>query len=374
MKLVPAALAALSLQACAPSSPRPPVSSSPAASSIPADAMVLTFAWMGGCREGNKEWNRATNPSSANAAQLSRTFSDLVSIAPSPKYLFFPGDLVLGLAADPSVLEGQLAAWTSLYRAHPSGVASKLTFVPMMGNHESLVYRDGDEIPSTTADASFATWLKASGFDARAGNGPTSAPPNLDALADDERSLSYSFDDGPVHFVVLDTDSWTTTPDPKTGTSAVGWIPYHWLAADLDAAQKRPETHAIFVLGHKPLVRPDGRHGREDVIAAALNEKTGQLFDATPKMKGYLTSHDHLWDARRLAGARGVWQVISGNGGSALDAGWTANPPYFGFTVVTVYASGRVVLVPYRRPVPVPYDGPNAEPATPGDPLVIATN
>jgi hypothetical protein len=350
-----------------PGAPQPPVAAAPA----PADPLLLSFAWMGGCREGNKEWDRAKNPSSANVAQLSQTLTDLAAIAPNPRYLFFPGDLVLGLDSD-AALTSELVAWTVLFKTHPSGLASRMTLVPTMGNHEALLFHGHDEIPNPAANAAFVAWLGASGFDSRAGNGPTNAPPNADSLADDERKLSYSFDDGPVHFVVLDTDSLTTTPDAEAAGTQVGWVPFHWLKADVEAAQARPGTQAIFLLGHKPLVRPDGGKKREDVINLAMNADVAKLLDDNAKVKGYLTSHDHLWDARRLGGKRGVWQVISGNGGSALDAKWAEPHPWFGFTLVRVYASGKVALTPYERPVPAPYDAPATEPAKPGAELVLS--
>jgi hypothetical protein len=171
----------------------------------------------------------------------------------------------------------------------------------------------------------------------------------------------------------MNTDTLTTTPDPTMpGATQIGWVPYHWLEADLRAAEARPTTRAIFVLGHKLLVRPDGKDKRGDVLNDALNAKVTHLFDASPKVKGYFTSHDHLWDARKLPGGRGVWQIVSGNGGSELDHAWTEPHPYFGFTVTRIYESGRVTVTPYKRPVPTPYDAKVTEPGRPGDEMTVA--
>jgi hypothetical protein len=369
--------AAVCVAACSPA--RAPTGTAPPPNGAMHDAaspdpLVTSFAWIGGCREKDRtDWQRTSNPSSANLAQLEQTFSDLTGVVvPTPKYLFFPGDLVLGL--DASTLGGQLEAWADLYLRHPSGIAKRIELVPIMGNHESLISSGPGtpELPSAASDALFGAWLTAHHFDSHGGNGPRNVPPNLDALADDESKLTYSFDDGPVHFVVMDTDSLTTTPDPKTGSTQIGWVPYAWLKSDLSAAQARDATRAIFLFGHKPLVRfANGRPPRDsDVINLAMNAKVSDLIDGTPKFKGYFTSHDHLWYAQALPGKRGAVQVISGNGGSPVEKTW--DDPHYGFTVVRLYASGRVGVVPYFRPVPSPYDAPATEPARPQPELTIA--
>lgn len=337
------------------------------------DALVLSFAWIGGCRVAEADVDPAHNPSTANVPELERTLADLAALTPMPRYLFFPGDLIAGMTSDGAELQAQLDAWTALYRGHPSGIAGHLTLVPLMGNHEALINGPHkSEVPNPVAGDVWLRWLARSGFDARGGNGPTNASPNPDALQDDERNLSYSFDEGRVHFVVLDTDSWTTTPDPATGSTQIGWVPIHWLTADLAAAEANPAVQNIFVLGHKPLTRPSGQTSADQVINPAMNSAMIDLLDAHPKVKGYLTSHDHLWDARQLPGRRGVWQIISGNGGSPLDPAWAVEAPYFGFTVVNVYASGRVDVVPYGRPAPKKYDDPVTAPAIARPELTIA--
>ena len=177
--------------------------------------------------------------------------------------------------------------------------------------------------------------------------------------------MTYSFDDGSAHYVVLDTDTWTTTVDPSTGGTQIGWVAVHWLEADLAAAQANPATTAIYLFGHKPLVAPSGSTTSTDAINPALAPAITQLLDSTTKVKGYFTSHAHEWVATQLPGSRGVWQIIAGNGGSPLDASWTEPDPYFGFTVVKTYASGKVGVVSYRRPAPTPYNAPTSTAAQP---------
>ena len=51
-----------------------------------------------------------------------------------------------------------------------------------------------------------------------------------------------------------------------------------------------------------------------------------------------------------------TWQVIAGNGGTALDAAVDTSilgtGKYFGFTLVQVLNSGRVIMKSYGREVP----------------------
>ncbi len=336
------------------------------------DTSTTSFAFMGCNRLQKADWVVATNPSSANAAQLTQTFADLGTSMPASSRFFMTGDLVLGLDADTTVLAGQLAGWKSFYDADPN--AKKTRLVPLPGNHEMLVKLKTSggkvEISNTGADAVWTSWLASSGFGALAGNGPKMQAQDPDALVDDQSKLSYSFDENGVHYVLLNTDTITSTPDSATGSTAIGWVPLAWLTSDLAAAQTNPKVKAIFVLGHKPLVSPTGDTSVDATIAASLVTKMESLLDATTKVKGYLCAHAHLWDARKLPGNRGVYQVVAGNGGSQLETAWAT--PSYGFTEVRVYQSGRVGVVSHERPVPNPYNASPAAPAVARSEITIA--
>jgi hypothetical protein len=324
-----------------------------------------------GCNRIQKaDWDATGDPASANVPQLTQTFADIVALADTPKFLFFTGDLVLGLTSGTTRLSGQLSAWASLYKADP--IAAKVPVVPMVGNHEMLYKSSGTELSNSPADAAWTAWLATNSFGSHAGNGPKATAPNADALQDDQSQLTYSFDDQGSHFVVLNTDTWTTTADPSTGDTQIGWVALHWLTADLQAAQANPAIARIFVFGHKPVVNPAGGTTSSDVINPMLNASFAALLDSTPKVKGYLAAHAHLWDASTLPGPRGVYQVVAGNGGSALESGWNVPVPYYGFTEVRVYQSGRVSIVNHHRPVPSPYYASPAAPAVPDAELTIA--
>jgi hypothetical protein len=338
------------------------------------DALSTSFAFVGCNRLSKSDWDATKNPSSANVPELEQTLADVGTLSPAPAHFFMTGDLVLGLNTDTTVLAGQLDGWATLWSAHPT--SKKTDLVPLVGNHEMLqktkVAGSSVELSNPDADGVWTAWQKKSGFDSHAGNGPTDAAPNADALADDQRALTYSFDDGGVHYVVLNTDTWTTTPDASTQSTQIGWVARHWLEKDLAAAQASAGVSSIFVLGHKPIVSPLGLTTSADAINPMLASDLAALIDGTPKVKAYLCAHAHQWDASKLPGKRGVYQVVAGNGGSALESGWNVATPYFGFTQVRVYASGKVGVTSFRRPAPTPYDSTMVAPAMPEAELVIS--
>lgn len=328
-----------------------------------AETLDVSFAFVGCNRLQKADWDPSSNPSSANQSELQRTFADVAALTTVPKFFFFNGDLVLGLDSNTTLLKGQLDGWAQLYANDPSGIAKKTKLVPLVGNHEMLqkVAPAGGgsklELQNSAADAIWTSWLTANGFDALAGNGPTEAAPNADALQDDQSKLTYSFDDGDVHYVVLNTDTWTSTADANTGSTQIGWIALHWLEADLAAAQAKASTKHIFVFGHKPIITPLPLSTSDQAINSAFTSSLQTLLVSTQKVRGYLCAHAHQWDARKLPGSgpHAVYQIIAGNGGSQLESTWS--PAFYGFTVARVYSSGRVGITSYQRSVPNPYTG-----------------
>jgi hypothetical protein len=335
------------------------------------DPVVSSFVFFGGCRLAVADLDPVHNPSSANLPELQQTLADLAALPDPPQFWFFVGDLINGFGPS-TTLTAQLDGWAQVYSA--SAASTKLELVPIVGNHEVLskhtAFGMDIELSNPVANAAWLAWVKAKRFATRAGNGPTNAPPNIDALQDDESSLTYSFDNGGSHYVVLNTDSWTTTPDPSTGSTQIGWIALHWLETDLAAAEANPAIKGIYLFGHKPLVSPSGSTDSAHAINPALAPTMAQLIDKTPKVRGYFTSHVHEWWPSQLPG-RGTYQIIAGNGGSPMEPAWTEPSPYFGFTLVRTYASGKVGVISYRRPAPAKYDAPTTTPAVPATELVI---
>jgi hypothetical protein len=308
------------------------------------DAVLYAFAAIG-CNRINEPDIRPDNPSTANLAQLDRTFAEIAALDPLPELLFFTGDLVFGLARDLTVLEAQLRAWIDVYRRSPVGRSGKIRLVALPGNHESLrLNEEGHEIPNRGAEA---VWLRVMSPYIAGDNGPGAGGP--DDLDTDQRRLTYSFRHRNTHFVVMNTDPYAT----------IGDVPWTWAMADMARARRDRAVQTIFCLGHKPAFTPadaypdfslDGRPRHRDRLWNAMNDA---------RVTAYIVAHSHMYERKRYAslsrpGVRGTWQIVAGNGGSQLETLWIrrAGPGFFGFTVIKVMASGRVFAESWGRDFP----------------------
>jgi hypothetical protein len=101
----------------------------------------------------------------------------------------------------------------------------------------------------------------------------------------------YSYDWGPVHFVVLDTER-------------IGPVQAAWLEADLSAASDRPWT---IVYGHKPPFS-SGSHGND----AGFQQTFVPILERH-HVPLVLSGHDH--DYERVKPQNGVTYVVTGGGG-----------------------------------------------------------
>lgn len=315
-------------------------------------------------------------PSTANVAQLQQTLADIAALPEKPDYFFFVGDMVLGMQDDGGkTLAQELEAWKTLVDESPFA-ASGIELLPIPGNHEADASQQVSsghyiEYPDAANLAAWVAWLDAHRL-AKADNGP-SGPIALarDRLAEDNnQTQSYSFDDRrtATHYVLLNTDSLSTVPNPQLpGQTVASWTPYHWVERDLAKAERNPAIDRIVVLAHKPLVLDNP--GPHDIVYNGapyrLSDKLLSLFSRTPKFAGYYAAHAHEWGYRdQLGPNRNVTQVIAGNGGSALDSGWQPDGgAYFGFTLVNLYDDDTVGVVSYTRPAPTPYDDTGPQPA-----------
>jgi 3',5'-cyclic AMP phosphodiesterase CpdA len=341
------------------------------------DPVTLSFVTVGCDRVDRGDWplprpDPDPDPSAANVNQLKQTFADVATLDPVPSYFFFTGDLVLGDTQDDgATLGGQLNAWDQIFRLDPLS-ASPIRMVPLPGNHEMLAFDPtlGGRVCLPAANPTWSTWMASRGFDLLSGNGPSpsATDPGPDDLMLDESRLTYSRNLGPTHFVFLNTDTFTRG-------GAIGRVAFHWLTADLVAAQADPHVRDILILGHKPILPAAGAAPGADVDDRAITPSQRQpmvdLLVGTPKVKAYFCSHAHQYEATRLGNANGPWQIIVGNGGSSLESTWLpTGGAWYGFLQVNLHATGRITAIPYARPVPSPYLGP-ATAATPRAELVI---
>ena len=321
--------------------------------------IALTFAFFGCNRIDAKDWEktRKENPSSANVPQLRQNLTDIARL--SPALLFFGGDLVMGYADDNGeTLHSQMTAWIDLVKSFPRSPKTK--YVAITGNHE-LNRKVGDlKLPNRSTDAIWGTLVKPVGLIPARTSGPTPQNSPEDNLVSDQRALSFSFNRGSVHFVVLNTDTRVTTKDPQTGETKIGMVPIHWLKRDLDAAEHSPRIKCVVIMGHRNLVAPSSAKGDAPIdpeCAAPMID----ILKARPKVRAYICAHVHAFDITAI-GEMGLKQVTFGNGGSLLEKGWNpAGGRTFGFGYFKVYADGSLGVVPYLRPEPKDYLESSAE-------------
>lgn len=318
---------------------------------------TFTFAFFGCNRVDAKDLDPVRNPSSANRAQLSRTLREVAALHPA--LLFAGGDLVNGYADDDgTVLSGQLAAWTREVAEFPRSIP----LVAVSGNHE-LNKKIGDgRMPSTLTYARWKSWL-AEGRFLYGTDGPTPATDPSDALVLDESKMSFTLDRAGVRLIVLNTDTRTTAEDPVTGT-ALGWIPAEWAGRQLAKAERDPKVRAVFVIGHRNLLDPSVGKG-DAPIAKRMADRLLGAMRGKRKLRAYVCAHVHAWNVRRIPGTSAV-QIVSGDGGSKLEKGAKEE---FGWVEVRVHPDGKAGYVHHHRPMPHPYDAPEADAST-GDPEI----
>ncbi len=296
------------------------------------DPVEYSFVVVGCNRLDKADTNTATNPSTANVPQLVRTFDEISKLTPKPDYLFFAGDMIIGYQMDSTKLAAELSAWRSLYESSPAAKAGiKLVAIP--GNHES---EDTNKLAFPLAEA---TWLSVMNPYICGSNGPHAG--GTDSLATDQSRLTYSFDFHDTHFVVLNTD--------PVGQDA--HVPTHWIADDLVAARKAGAKH-IFAIGHKPAFSFDGQ------MSGLVAGNRGDFWDAMEAnhAEAMLSAHNHVYyrfqPHASMPGTGHSWMVIAGNGGSPLEKDATPNQHFYGFTVVSVLKSGKVIAKSYGRDFP----------------------
>jgi hypothetical protein len=272
--------------------------------------------------------------STANVAQLNRTFADIAAMSPKPNFFFMDGDLVFGYTNDTTALDRELKGWLALYQASPLAT-SGIELVPIPGNHET------QNLAKVATASAERTWLRAMGtYITRGGNGPAAGGP--DGYTTDQSRLSYSFDYKDAHFVTINTDGF-----------GKDWhAPGQWVASDLAAAKARGQKHA-FVIGHKPAY-PYPTVPTDGLVQDAPARDLFWNALATNQVEASFSAHNHEYYRSQPTGK--TWMVIAGNGGTGLDAGLdmsikgTGN--WYGYSVVTVLNDGRVFLKSYGRDVP----------------------
>lgn len=329
------------------------------------ETIVLSFAFVG-CNRLDKAGVKATGAAStANEAQLLRTLADVAGTQPAPQLMILAGDVVKAKKAGTKDLKDQLKAWQKLVKKQ---LPASTQLVAFTGNHELLMSapgKDDTEIPNQPA---YGTWQSRMTATIAGSDGPAAG--GADKLLNDETGLSYTFKRGNTLFIVLNTDS-------QIDQQTIGNVPLNWLGAKLAAAQGDKSIDHVFVMGHKPIAVPGKQpDSGESNIRAAQGAGFYRLLNqagpggAPSKVRAYLAAHAHQWSYTGSLppplGPGNVAQIIAGNGGSPPEKSWVAGGNYFGYTLVSVLASGKVTAQSYGRTIPATYyqQKPAPSPAT----------
>jgi len=286
------------------------------------DKILFSFATVG-CNRVDKDDNSDDNPSTANIYHLQKTFDDILHQTPLPKYFFFTGDMVLGYTKDDTaLLRKELQSWVDLY-LHSDLPEKGVKMVPLLGNHESLYSKKNPASP-----AAEKVWLSVMKPFIQNNNGPIAG---VDGLISDQSSLSYSFNYENTHFLILNSD----------GCGRESSLPVQWVSRDLSISNKNKQIEHVFAFAHKPAYPAPNEDGldahksaRDSFWTALENSNCEAMFAA----------HNHLF-YKTQPNPKKTWQIVAGNGGSKLEESWKPEGgQFFGFTLVEVYASGKVVI------------------------------
>lgn len=344
------------------------------------DPVVYSFAFVGCNRLDGAGVDATGFASTANEAQLLQTFKDVGSLDPKPQTLFLLGDIVRGLKKGVKKLGNELDAWKTLIKDQ---VDSSIRLVVLTGNHEMLKKQAADaedtedevEVPNKPA---YAYWQQNMRPFIFGEDGPGTG--GADKLVNDEKRLSYTFQDEDNLFVIVNTDS-------QIDDRSIGVVPLNWLKAKLKAAQTDKQIRNIFVIGHKPIVSPDNtvdasgartiRESQAEAFYSLLNKPAKD--QKSSKVRAYLSAHAHEWKFfANLAEAKftgNLPQIVAGNGGSPPDSNW--KDQYFGFTVIAITKSGKISAQSYGRPIPQPNyyaQSPPPDPATAQGEVIILSS
>ena len=221
--------------------------------------------------------------------------------------------------------------------------------VPVPGNHEvqckrcakvaqvenENAWRDnmGDLLPDTSR------------FTKLVGSAPENISPTVPGVADgittNQLQLSYSFDVGLSHFVVINTDA----------VGKDGRAPTQWLEDDLTKADVRG-VKRIFVFGHKPAVKYEFVGAPAAKTTDSLNDNDAVAAQAfwtviDNHKATYFCGHEHAYNVSQPFG-KSAYQVMVGTGGSPFDAqpnsNFTASDRLYAWATVQITQSGKVTM------------------------------
>lgn len=227
--------------------------------------------------------------------------------------------------------------------------------VPVPGNHETQCKRciDNNKNNKISQVENENAWRDNMGdlipdisrFTKLVGSAPenmsSTFPGVTDGIATSQAQLSYSFDVGQSHFVVINTDA----------VGKDGYAPTNWLEDDLTKADARG-VRRIFVFGHKPATyyefvgtpaaKSTDSLNNNNTVAAQAFWTVIDNHKAT-----YFCGHEHIYNVSQPFG-KTAYQVMVGSGGSPFDAqpnsNFTASDRLYAWATVQIFKSGKVQM------------------------------
>ena len=264
---------------------------------------------------------------SANQAAIARAMA-----AQRPEAVFIAGDLVYGRGRASEYRD----RFFPVYNSEAVPLMRQVPFLGMPGNHDVPFPEFAD------AAAFFAYWSLPLNGPARKAGDPGAAPakpgvhdavvaaagPAFPAMS------TYSFDWGPVHWTVLDSNTYVDWSSPAL---------LAWLEADLAAARTAPWR---VVALHHPLFQSSATHALDQwmrplspilerhrvalVFAGHVHnyQRTAPLRFRPTKVGGRRQpvegefTVDAAYDGAKHTRAQGIIHVVTGAGGADLYDGW----------------------------------------------------
>jgi hypothetical protein len=228
----------------------------------------------------------------------------------NPIMTLYPGDL-----CESGATTACLDLWKAALDGGMSNGMSAITFASR-GNHDS---------------SNTSTWQSYFDF---SGVASAIAANHYASYAAD---LTYSFDLGNSHFVMIDL--------PISGASSMDSGTMNWLDGDLAAAESRGLTHA-FIAFHAPIYYVDGHADTiaEDLITV-LNKHT--IVSATFHGHEHVLAYVHIGSTRIQAVTHPFEEFVSGGAGASLYNCASGRSDWcqasFGFFVIDVSGSSFTV-------------------------------
>lgn len=292
-----------------------------------------------------------------------------------PSLLFFNGDMIMGygkadvpvtrsktgtnepVIANPTITDilnsdiMQTYTQYAFWRGMIANLMETGTYVvPVPGNHEVQCKRCSKiaqvENENAWRDNMGDLLPDISRFTKLVGSAPANISPTVPGIADgiktNQALLSFSFDVGQSHFVVINTDA----------VGQDGHAPTNWLEDDLTKADARGAKR-IFVFGHKPAVKYEFLGAPAAKTTDSLNDNdtvAAQAFwTVIDNHKAtYFCGHEHIYNVSKPYG-KNSYQVVVGAGGSPFDAPtsnstYTPSDRFYSWATVKITQSGIVTM------------------------------